>query len=292
MSDNLFNIRQLPKSLLKMLDKLIVNRIGSKPNATMITRDIVGFISAQKKYQLVLQEKTKSAAIGLHPIESEHVDYPSKTPENLQEIPPSALLTGEWLHQETHCNPEANILGGMGQLILQNETCHIPVIEATPTHLAYYNAYLIPIGGILQFETQHDLPITKVWIGENYVQHYLSEEKHGGGEYIEYHDQPHLWAPQSPDCSGHILLGHQEHHQFYLTGFKIPFGYAVYMSPYTLHSDAYLIGEHLVVYTVTDDYSTALIMNQHQKPHALHFEKSMGSESIDLQPQPTNKLIA
>ena len=123
----------------------------------------------------------------------------------------------------------------------------------------------------MQFDTKHNLPIVDISIGEQYVDHFLAQEKYGGGEYIEYHDQPHLWAPKSPDCAGHILLGRQDQDKLYLTGFRISFGHAVYLNPLTLHSDAYLIGEYLVVYTLTSHFSTVLFKHTNGAIKRLQF---------------------
>ena len=43
--DLLKNIRTLPKSILKNIGELIVNRIGNDKNAFMITENIYGFIA-------------------------------------------------------------------------------------------------------------------------------------------------------------------------------------------------------------------------------------------------------
>lgn len=273
MQDNLSNIRQLPQDLLKILNKLIVNRSGSAKDAMMVTRDVPGYVSPQKHYQFTWKASGRGCAIGLIEVQSEQVDCPARLPKEGIIAPKQAVLTGEWVTQESVFNADANILGGMGSLILSSEEAvSIPVLDATPQTLAFYNAYLLSIGSIVQFETKHDLPVVDVSIGQHYVEHFLSNEQYGGGEYIEYHDQPHFWAPSSPDCSGHILLGRQEQDTFYMTGFRIPFGHAIYMSPFTLHSDAYLVGDYLVVYTVADHYSTVIFKKPNGDMGRLQFE--------------------
>lgn len=264
MQDKLINIRQLPVNLLTYLDKLIVNRIGNNNEATMITSDISGHVVPEKVYQfsfengspkLLLVEKMK----------------PLNTPD-ISKNPMYAVLKGNWLHSESTSNLGANILGGFGALIVEgDDDVVIPVINATKENLSFYNALLLSPGDTIQFETKHNLPITEVSVGRNYVNDYLAVENHGGGEYIEYHDQPHLWAPKSLDCSGYILLGRQDRESFYLTGFRIPFGTAVYLSPYTLHADSYLVGDYQVVYTVTENYSTVIFKNTENKIKRLKF---------------------
>lgn len=267
MHDNLMNIRQLPQSILAYLHKLIVNRIGSTPDAVMLTRDIVGFVSPNQGYQLVNDE-----GIALKPVQHAAINIPCGHVDKHIHKPKHAVLEGTWLGQESVFIPEANILGGMGMLVLRDDNAvQIPVLEATADNLAFYNAHLLDIGDTVIFESQDCLPITEVLVGPNYVNHYLSHEEYGGGEYIEYHNQPHLWAPKNASCGGHILLGVQEKAHFYLTGFRIPFGHAVYLSPYTLHSDAYLVGDYLVVYAVAEEYSTVLFKDQKKQLKRLEF---------------------
>lgn len=262
MHDNLKNIRNLSPSILSNLGKLIVNRIGETSEACMLTRDIVGFVSPKQTYRF-------DANITLNRCESLPQNLDQK---NVYTQPVHAVLTGIWDSQEFSFNVNANILGGMGMLVLHDDqSVKIPVITATAEDLAFYNARLLSIGDTVVFETKQDLPLTETSIGHDYVNLYLSQAERGGGEYIEHHEEPHLWAPKSSNCGGHILLGKHAQGKFYFTGFRIPFKHAVYLSPHTLHSDAYLVGDYLVVYTVTDAYSTVLFRDEAKQPKRLEF---------------------
>lgn len=262
MQDNLKNIRNLSPSILANLPKLIVNRVGKSKDACMLTRDIISFVSPNQTYRFASDMTLQVSA-------------PSSRAYQLQNEktkPPHAVLTGDWQNQESTFNANANILGGMGMLVLHdNQSVQIPVVTATRENLAFYNACLLSIDDTLVFETQQDLPLTETTIGSDYVSLYLSQPQGGGGEYIEHHAEPHLWAPKHANCGGHILLGKQEEDQFYFTGFRIPFGHAIYLSPHTLHSDAYLIGDYLVVYTITDAYSTVIIRDESKQLKRLEF---------------------
>lgn len=254
MSDKLMNIRQLPTSLLKQLDKLIVNRCGNRPDAYMITKDILGFIVPELTYKLAWQKNELMLQV------SSDVFTP---PEVKPSKPPYACFSGDWIHQENLHTKDANILGGLGTFQVDSQE-EIPVIDATAETLAFYHADFLSVGSLIKFETEMTLPLTDVAIGKDYVKHYLTQADHGGGEYIEYHDQPHLWMPNTPHCSGHILLGKKINDLYYFTGFRIPYGHAVYMAPHTLHSDAYLVGNYKVVYSVTENYST--VRFNHEQP--------------------------
>jgi len=244
---------------LSILNQLIVNRIGNKPEASMLTRDIIGHFSPNVRYQVISNKTSPDEAISL--VEC-HVKKPIHT-----------SFRGIWEKDETTKHTSANILGGMGTLYLNNsDLTTIPVITATAESLAFYHAKLIHPGEELQFETRKNLPLTDTFIGEDYISGYLTHNAHGGGDYIEYHNEPHLWIPNSRDSAGHILLGRQEEDVFYLTGFSIPFGCGVYLSPYALHSDAYLIGHYKVVYTVAEHYSTVIFKNHENQPIKLSFD--------------------
>ena len=45
-------------------------------------------------------------------------------------------------------------------------------------------------------------------------------------------------------------------HEYHFSAFKIPFGYAIYTLPYTIHADCFLTGNYYVAYSFTEDYST------------------------------------
>jgi hypothetical protein len=262
MKDNLKNIRNLPRSILKKLDKLIVNRVGETEEACMLTRDIVSFVSPNQTYRLE-EDITLRAC---HDLASGRELTKSLI------APTHAVLNGTWVKQGSNIQSDANILGSMGMLMLHDaQPDPIPVINATAESLAFYNAQLLSIGDSLVFETKQDLPLTEMSIGPDYVNLYLSQRKGGGGEYVEYHEEPHLWAPKKSSCTGHILLGMKDGEKFYFTGFHIPFKHAVYLSPGTLHSDAYLIGDYLVAYTLTESYSTVIVKDEEEQLKRLKF---------------------
>ncbi|OGV27183.1 MAG: hypothetical protein A3F18_07145 [Legionellales bacterium RIFCSPHIGHO2_12_FULL_37_14] len=253
MHDQLKNIRALPHDILDKLGQLIVNRVGKNPQATMLTRDIVGHFSPYLRYKL-----TKSNGA-----------FKLNAPKSIP-YPPHAEITGVWKKAETIHKTNANILGGMGTFYVHTIS-EIPVIQATDQDLAFYRARLIKEGEELQFETRNNLPLVDTYIGDEYVAGYLANKAYGGGEYIEYHNEPHFWMPKTKDCHGHVLLGKEESGVFYLTAFSIPFGTGLYLSPYTLHSDAYLIGQYMVVYTVADQYSTVIFKNPNEQLLKLKF---------------------
>lgn len=264
MQDNLKHIRQLPNGMLASLSRLIVNRTGNHKESFMITRDIIDGIKPKQTYQFIDHPVPKLIATTVkEPVPNYVADI---------RLPKHAVFRGDWYDTATSIGTDANILGGVGTLMIQGEEIiSVPVVPANHADLAFYHARLLTAGSVITFETQEILPLTEVSVGQHYVEHYLAHTDLGGGEYIEYHDQPHFWAPQNAQAGGHILLGRQEGAYFYFTAFYIPLGSAVYVSPYTLHSDAYLIGDYLVVYALSEHFSTVLLRDKHKNVQRLQF---------------------
>ena len=98
-------------------------------------------------------------------------------------------------------------------------------------------------------------------IGSGYVPSYLHVESLGGGSFVEYHDRPHLHMPLDEDAHGHLLLGKRGGEDYLLSAFSIPFGHAIYTPPMALHADPYLVGRYLVIYSVTENFSTVVFRN-------------------------------
>ena len=161
----------------------------------------------------------------------------------------------------------------MGELKfeLENSEIAVPIVKATAENLFFYNSMLLNTGDTIQFESSDYLPITIVNTGKSYVDKYLMVKGLGDGAYIEYHEQPHFWMPLNSNCSGHILLGRKLNNLYYFTAFTIPFGSAIYSSPYVLHADSFLTGRYLVVYSIAKDYSTVIMKNKFDKLIHLNF---------------------
>jgi hypothetical protein len=130
-------------------------------------------------------------------------------------------------------------------------------IEATAEDLAFYGARLVKPGESFSFENDVPLPVAHMRIGAGYVDGYIRHPQRGGGIYMEYHDRPHFHLPRERECGGYLMLGkvlhsddpkyfddspelikpHYTSQTFAVTGFKIPFGYAVFTGRNVLHND-------------------------------------------------------
>jgi hypothetical protein len=242
------NKLSLPSSLRESLDALIVERKGLSKKSYMITEDITGYVSPNKVYEIQTN--------GLQAVSADSLIKHQPTPASM---PPQTILEGHWHEATTYQQTAANILGDMCLFEVKQPEVAIPAIEATPEYLAYYDARLYKIGDLITFEVGSSLPITHMNIGENYVQDYLLQKNLGGGAYLEQHDLPHFHMPLDEEAKGYLILGKKFTSHYALTAFSIPFGYAVYTPGGTIHDDGFLLGRFLVIYSITDTFSTALI---------------------------------
>ncbi len=154
---------------------------------------------------------------------------------------------------------EGNILGGNDSLLVENNALEIPVAETTPENLGYYGASLLKNGDLFVFECCKNLPVSEMHIGESYIAGYIMHPLAGGGVYLEHHNTPHFHLPKNIAAGGYLLLGKYRGDDYQVSAFKIPFGYGIYTAPHTLHNDSFLTGKYIVVYTVAENYATAIL---------------------------------
>jgi hypothetical protein len=242
----------LPDDILLTVDKLVVNRRGKDRQSYMFTESIIGHVKPGQCYRLhddnltkLNQECTKESG-----------------PDNLHAPPPCVRLSGVWNSDEKLGSPDANILGGLGTLTLDQTDLAIPLAPTTASALAFYGARLLEVGDTIAFEANQNLPVTVMNIGPNYVADYLHIDGKGCGAFLEYHDRPHLHMPLEDTASGHLLLGRYVDKHYLLSAFSIPYRHAIYTPPYALHADPYLVGRYLVIYSVTERYSTVVFRSK------------------------------
>lgn len=232
-----------------LTDKIIVNRHASGSNSNMTTECIIKVLDTSKKYQILSNNLVES------------FDPVSKAQNSNSKDVKYIKIPNKWDKLEQYVQKSSNILGNNG-LFECSSTLNIPISSIET--LGFYGAKLYKKGDIIQFESNKPLPLTIMDIGRNYVNDYLLQESGGGGCYLEYHDTPHFHAPLNCLSSGYLILGKIEDNFCYLSAFQIPLDYAIYTSPFTIHCDAFLIGKYLVVYTITDYYSTVLLRHNKQ----------------------------
>jgi len=62
-----------------------------------------------------------------------------------------------------------------------------------------------------------------------------------------------------------MIIGHQKDGEYRLSAYKIPFGYGIYTPPHLLHADAFLVGRYIVVYSVTENFSTVILKSKNNE---------------------------
>lgn len=227
---------------------IIIDRRGEAEESNMTTVNIIGEIKPESVYKLTSD--------GLKKVERE------------VKVPPHVILEGEWYSDElVQLSNGSNILGDNGIFSTETNQLVIPVMEATEENLKYYNCRLLGIDDEVEFQTNGELPITVVEIGKNYVEEYLYGSGHGS--YLEYHKTPHYHRGMNEEARGYLVVGkwycdeESNEDEYFckiqLSAVKIPFGKAVYMSPFVVHTDQFLIGKYEVVYTKSVVYSTVTL---------------------------------
>lgn len=246
------DISMLPEDLQRDAPILTVDRVGHTEKSYMRTECYLGYVEPEKTYVLSLE--------GMAETKSMHVnDLPNAIK------PPLSQLTGDWQTAIDLTIEDANILGGNGRYMLSDgETeLEIAVAESSPEHLAYYGCHLAKIGEAVKFSSTGNLPLTITSVGEDYPDGYLLDPERGGGAYLEVHDRPHFHMPMDETCGGYLLIGKRHEGGLdELSAFKVPYGYGIHMAPWVIHSDAYLTGAYMVIYSATTEFSTVIVRKQ------------------------------
>lgn len=236
-----------------MFSNIIVNRVGKTASSYMITKRIVKSIYPNLKYKYL-----PNNLIPLPDYDGEETKANILYKNHLR----YTIINGEWLNEKFYDNDKSNILGFNGKFITDSHIS-IPLNIASMSNVEYYGAKLIEIFNIFSFDAKEELPLTEVIIGDNYIKDFIEVEELGGGNYLEFHDNPHFHAPMNVFSKGHIILAKKVNdNQYHISAFIIPMYYALYTPGFVIHNDSYLLGDWLVVYSKTDNYSTVLLRDR------------------------------
>lgn len=243
----------LPDDILRNVDSLSVDRRGDDTDAFMVTHEIVGHVSPGRVYCIDENAVIAASADALVHTPPVHTTMPGAV------RPPHLRLSGDWDSSASVETEQANIFGDIGILTLTTAEIAIPEASATPEMLGFYGASLITAGDPFEFDGGANLPIVRMEIGAGYAEGFLQVASKGGGAYLEHHDRPHLHMPLDENADGYMLLGRRDGDDYLVSAFPIPFGSAIYTPPDVLHADSYLVGNYLVVYSLTENFSNAVL---------------------------------
>lgn len=256
---------ELPESIAKQLDQILVRREAPEPESYMISWGLSGFVEPKTDYLIGPWGPVKNflpySGLG---------DTFSGAARTGQK-PDHLTIEGYWKYASKKKFSDSNILGGNGDLFVQSKNIWIPEAKTTAENLSWYGAKLISHGDVIRFETDVALPVAQMSIGKHYSENYLQDKALGGGFYLEYHDRPHFHMPVDQNAGGYLILGKilkkREGQQGFratiaLSAFKIPYGRAIYTGLNVLHDDGLLTGNYAVVYSVTENFSTVILKEQ------------------------------
>lgn len=244
-------VEGLPDDILRNVDSLSVDRRGEGRDAFMVTYEIIGHVAPETAYCV--------SGSGVSTADDTKAVSGSAKARSPSIVPPHLRISGDWDNSVAIETEQANILGDVGVLTIDTGEIVIPEAPTTPEMLGYYGGCLLSTGDTFRFDTHANLPVARMEIGPGYADGYLHLASKGGGAYLEHHDRPHLHLPLDEAAGGHLLLGRREGDDYLVSAFRIPFGSAIYTPPDVLHADPYLTGNYLVVYSVTENFSNAVL---------------------------------
>ena len=251
---------------------LKINRVGSVDDSGMIALGLHKGVRLHQTYRVTLNGLIETD-------ERREVRHLEKDRNESQRLPERYTeVKAIWDKTPFDIAGSDNILGYSGSFKVDSNDLTVPVIEAEESALSYYGATLINLNELVEFDDDQ-YPIWAMSLGTNYVQGCLMQER---GFYLEYHhDKPHFHMPLSEEAGGCYLLAKRvgevdslsAKHLYHITGFKIPYGKAVYTYKSTIHCDAALTGKlWMVGYTNAEDFSTVLVHTRDDQKASISFE--------------------
>ena len=149
----------------------------------------------------------------------------------------------------------------------------VPEARSTPENLAYYRCQLIAKNETFAMCTPTTLVIKKVNSGKNYVNEYLHYDEYGGGCYLKCHAVPHFFSliekakgdrpvDYKPDGGCLILCRRVGKKKYHLSAFRVPIDHGIYIPPFTLHSDDFIMGNYLTIDTMVNQDCSAIIKSK------------------------------
>lgn len=248
------------KEIYNSMCKLYVNRNGKTKESFMTTKKLITIFPSNQNVKLLNGNLIK--------IENKDLNYNTILEKKNTKKPKQIKLFGKIKEvKQDFSIISNNILGTNDFFYLESDNITIPVEDVTEELLNYYNVFMNKPDQIFNLNNKSDIGFFEISIGQSYTKDYLLEEGYGDGFYIETHDLPHYYYSQEPNASGYLILGEKIVGDngldgFGLTAFRMGKNISIYISPYTFHSDAYLIGNYNVIYGKTDNYKTYLFRKE------------------------------
>ena len=270
-------------NLINKYKNIIIDRQGIKPNSNMTTIDIIGQVKPDTYYKVTLDGLISiNFNNNSHQLENHFNENKNDNNNKILSLDDikHIKIKNNWCGRIKIDTIESNILGNSGKLLINAESLNnnnqlvIPIEDINK--IGYYDCKLLSINNesnLIKFDTNVDLPVCTMQIGAHYLKNYIM--KKAGGVYLEYHDRPHFHMPMNNSSKGYLVLGKmiknnansnednsdKNNQLIALSAFQIPYGKAIYMNKNVIHNDCFLIGDYIVVYSKTENYSTVLLKN-------------------------------
>ena len=175
----------------------------------------------------------------------------------------SCEIVGEWISQDPASDDPTNILGGIGKFLTPLQTINIPVLEGTEENYKMYGCSIVNKGETFQIDSQGVMPLFEMEISYDYGKTFILSEKFANGMYLEYHNMPHLYYKKEDNASGYLILGKKiTSNKYALSAIRIPCKTLIYIPPFVIHNDCFLIGKYCVAYNKSSDFSTVRMLTQ------------------------------
>lgn len=246
-----------------MFSGIMINRIGKSKESFMVTNRIIQNIYPNTPYKVLIKNLLPLQETKSHVINSINND--------IYTIPKYIDINCEWNNKRSIVNNNSNLLGNFGKVLINNEI-NIPINTANKGNVSFYGAKLFNIFEILYFKSKDTLPLTEMIIGKDYVKNFIEQKEYGGGQYLEYHDNPHYHSPMQSDNKGYYILGKKiNNNKIRISAFSIPYLTGIYTPGFVIHSDANLVGKWMVVYSKTNIYSTVLMRDNDDNCTKINF---------------------
>jgi hypothetical protein len=252
------------------MKELFVKRIGNIENSFMITKKLIDIFTPNQALQQINNKLIKSNITNneftLNTLNTLNTLKNYKKPkqiiirgkieeyaQNLSLTQNNILGSNDYFYISSNLNLESN---------LNQEKINIPIEETSNEYLGYYNVYILEPNQIFNLNNNKEIGFFEISIGPQYVDGFLLQEELGDGFYIESHDLPHYYFSSDKNSGGYLVLGEKIDEGFAITAFEIGPNKHIYISPYTFHSDAYLVGNYNVIYGKANNYKTYLFRKE------------------------------
>lgn len=211
----------------------------------------------------VLYTFEKDSILTLNLNDTEYLEVENYTPEYNYIILNGKFVSYKKFHQNDEHYLNNNILGENDVYLLDEDNIQVPITQCTEENMKEYNVKIIDNKETFKLNNNVDISMYEMEIGKDYYEQYMMLEENG--MYLELHDLPHFYYCNDETPQGFLLIGKNIGEKIKLTAIQVPKNKGLYISPFTIHCDALLVGNYSVIYGKTNNYITMLLKNSNRE---------------------------